>query len=585
MRLKMMLAVVLGLRAGAAMGNDLTHNEKGVRWMDTTDDWGRPWGDGASSFYRRLEAHRQRPAGRSVESNRMEFAVGTESSLRKVFRPKTWFKGDMSGRVALGAARGETEAFQLVVCPVADAERCVGHLSDDNTHGGGPLHEKTVHIEAVVPSPLRHVESGHEIPAEQFTIYRVGYIRTVPCQYPVVHVGEWPDPLLPFEAFDVSNPFCGPLWLEVRVPFDAPAGEYDGNVTVKGPHDARVDVHLTVWDFALPEPPRAFTMGWSLNGWFLAGGVDGFLPRLDALLDDRVAPWYAADKYRDDLAAFDRVASRLWERGVGIQAVSGKPPPALYRHIKEKGWLERFVCIWGDEPHDRDYPTYRSRSEEVRRDCPGLAVAMSEEPRPDNIGLFDVWIAEPSSQNDRWVREAMERGDRVWWYMCQLPIHAEYPGPIHACPGMVVDRPAIDHRISYWLAFRQRIEGVGYWAISSWPKGFDRWPAEPWPPNPISKFPYSGQHNANGFICYPGTDGLPWPSIRLKCIRDGLEDQDYLTLLAQRTGPDPGPEARSLLELPAELAVGLRYYNKDPEVLLGTRRRVAQQILRSGKKR
>ena len=579
MRIKLTLAVTLALCAGTAMCSDPAHNEQGVRWLDTTDDWGRPWGDAASSFYRRLELHRQALAEAGVASNSMQFAVGTDISLRKVFRPKTWFKGDLSGRVTIEAARGEAEAFQLVVLPVADAERGIGYLADDNTHGNGPLHEKTVRIEAVVPSPLRHVESGHEIPVEQFTVYRVGYIRTLPCQYPVVHVGEWPDPLLPFEAFDVSNPFCQPVWVEVRVPADAPAGAYEGSLTVTGPHDVRIDVRLEVWDFAIESPPRAFTMGWALNKWFLDGGVERFLARLDVLLDHRVAPWYAADKYRADLALFDLVASHLWDRGVRIQSLNGKPPPELYRHIKRKGWLGRFVCIWGDEPHDRDYPQYRSRVEEIRRDCPGLAVAMTEDPRPDNVGLFDVWIPEPSFQNDQWVQAALDRGDRVWWYLCQLPIHAEYPGPIHACPGMVVDRPAIDHRITYWLAFRQRIEGVAYWAISSWPEGFGGWPARPWPANPPSKFPYSGQHNGNGFICYPGRDGLPWPSIRLKCIRDGLEDQDYLALLARLAGADPAPAERSLLDVPSELAVGLRYYNKDPAVLLRTRRRLAERIV------
>ena len=579
MKRLMSLTVALVLYAGGALSEDTAGSNGSTHWLDTTDDWGRPWGDAASSFYRRLEVHRQWFAEEGTDAARMQFAVGTEISLRKVFRPKVWFKGDMSGRVSIDAARGESEAFQLVVLPIADGERDIGYLSDDKTHGNGPLLETTVHIEAVTPSPLRHVETGHEIPVAQFAIYRVGYIGTVPGQYPVVHVGEWPDPLLPFEEFDVSNPFCQPVWVEVRVPPDAPAGAYEGSVTVRGPHDIEIRMRLNVWDFALSDPPQAFTMGWALNGWFLEGGIDAFLPRLDALLDHRVAPWYAAEKYRDDLAAFDRVASRLWERGVPIQAV-GKPQPELYQHLEGKGWLDRFVCIWGDEPHDRDYPEYRSRADEIRRDCPGLAVAMTEDPRPDNIGLFDVWIPEPSFQNDQWVRNALERGDRVWWYLCQLPIHAEYPGPIHACPGMVVDRPAIDHRITYWLAFRQNIEGVAYWAISSWPEDFADWPAQPWPPNPLSKFPYSGQHNGNGFICYPGTDGLPWPSIRLKCIRDGLEDHDYLTLLARLAGPDPAPAVRSLLEVPPELAMDLRYYNKDPEALLRARRGVAEQILR-----
>jgi hypothetical protein len=36
--------------------------------------------------------------------------------------------------------------------------------------------------------------------------------------------------------------------------------------------------------------------------------------------------------------------------------------------------------------------------------------------------------------------------------------------------------------------------------------------------------------NGDGMLIYPGKNG-PLPSIRLKMIRDGLEDYEYLTLL------------------------------------------------------
>ena len=563
------------------MASDLALNEQGVSWLDTTDEWGRPWGDAASSFYRRLEPHRAQLAAQGVAPDDLEYAVGTEISLQKVFRPKIWFKGDFSGSISLEAARGETESFQLVVCPLADGERTVAQLTEEKTQGSGSLQEKKVRIDAVVPTALRHVAGGGEIPIDRISLYGVDYIRTVPGQYPVMHVGDWPDILAPLEPFDVANPYCQPIWVEVGVPRDAQPGDYTGAVVVKGPHDVQIDVRLTVWDFALPETPLSYTMGWALDGWFTKDGVDACLAKLDMLLADRVAPWYAAEKFKGDLAAFDRVAAHLFARGVPLQAITGKPEDALYQHIKAKGWLERFICIWGDEPHDRDYPEYRRRTDEIHEDCPGLAVAMTEDPRPDNVGLFDVWIPEPSSQNDEWIQDALNRGDRVWWYQCQLPIHAEYPGPIHACSGMVVDRPAIDHRVTYWLAFKHNVEGVAYWAISSWPAGWQEWPAKPWPPNPRSTFPYSGQHNGNGFICYPGPDGQPWPSIRMKCIRDGLEDHDYLSILRERAGETPSPEVERLLQIPHEVAIGLRYYNRDPQALLRARRQLAEAIIAS----
>ena len=404
-------------------------------------------------------------------------------------------------------------------------------------------------------------------------------METARPQYPVMHVGAWPDPLLPMEPFEVANPDCQAVWVEVYVPRNAPAGRYTGTVTVRGPNAVPIDVTLDVWDFALPEVPERVSMGWSLHSWFRADGLDRELERLGVLLEHRFAPWHAAYDHRENLADFDRVMAFLLERGGRLQALGGEPDAALVEHLREKGWLEHFITLWGDEPHDREYPTYRERTQKTHEEHPGLTVAMTEEPTPDNAGLFDLWIAEPSAQRDEWVAAALDRGDRVWWYLCQLPIHASLPGPLHRCPGMVLDRPAIDHRMTYWLAYKQRIEGVSYWAVSAWPEGFEGWPEKPWPVSPRVPFPYSGQHNGNGFLCYPGADGLPWPSIRLKVMRDGLEDEDYLHILQNRAGPTPSAEISESLAVPPELAMGLRYYNKDPEVLLSVRERVARAIV------
>ncbi len=574
MRIWRSLVFVL-LCATSVAAQDLSNNPAGVPWLNTNDEWGRAWGDAANQFYKNLEAHRNVHGG-----DQMQFAVGTEIALRKVFRPKVWFKGNFSGSVSIMAARGEYEAFQLVICPITDEERGLGYLSDGRAQGNGSLVPKTVVIHAIDVSPLHHADVDYQIESAASTLYRVGYIPTQPGQYPVMHVGDWPDPLLPLGPLEVSNPYCQPVWVEIRVPREAPAGEYSGHVTVHGPHDVRIEIELTVWDFTLPNPPRTVSNGWVLHEWFRRDGTDRLLERLDVLLDHRLIAWHTAVDTRGDLEAHDRVMELLLSRGVQLQAIGGKPDAAYIEHLHSRGWLEHFVSLWGDEPHERDYPRYREQSDVIHNEFPGLAVAMTEEPTPTNVGLFDVWIAEPSAQRDAWVQDALNRGDRVWWYLCQLPINAEYPGPIHRAPGMVVDRPAIDHRITYWLAFEQHIDGVSYWAVSQWPEGWDKWNggAEPWPTNPRVPFPYSGQHNANGFLCYPGSDGMPWPSIRLKTMRDGLEDHDYLSLLRERAG-DTLWSAIEDQAVPHELAVGLRYYNKDPHVLLKVRRQVAERII------
>ena len=82
MRIWRCLVFVL-LCATSVAAQDLSNNPADVPWLNTNDEWGRAWGDAANLLYKNLEAHRKVFGG-----DRLQFAVGTEIALRKVFRPK-----------------------------------------------------------------------------------------------------------------------------------------------------------------------------------------------------------------------------------------------------------------------------------------------------------------------------------------------------------------------------------------------------------------------------------------------------------------------------------------------------------------
>jgi hypothetical protein len=577
-----LIALSAGVMSSNPTAGDATRNEHGVPWIHTTDDWGVPFADAATMFYSKIEQHRTWLAAQGVPADKMEFAVGTETSLRKVFHPKLWFHGEMTGVVRIAAARGQTEGFQLVICPIGLTEQTLTHASSDDQHKTGPLEPKTVKVNAIVAMELKGPQ-GAVIPADGVELSRVGYIRTVQPQYPVVNIGEWPDPLLPMEPFEVSNPFCQPVWVDIRVPRTATPGDYTGQIRVEGPHAVTIRVELTVWPFSLPLMRSFMTMGWALNDWFFKEGVDDFQRKVNVLLEHGLAPWEACHRFSKDLSAHDRVFRWFQEWGVKLQSMTtDNPDPNYIEHLRKRGWLQNFICIPGDEPHERDYPKFREKVAELHKKFPGLTIAMTEDPQPNNEGLFDLYIAEPTAQRDEYVRAAIQRGGRVWWYLCQLPVHATYPGPIWACPGAVLDRVAVDHRVVYWLAWRYGIEGVGFWAISAWPKGWEEWPGKPWPISPLSEYPYSGQHNGNGFLCYPYKDRV-LPSVRLKVLRDGMNDYEYLVLLKELTGSQATERDKQLLAVPADVAVGLRYFNKDPNGILAARRELASRIVALGR--
>jgi len=133
--------------------------------------------------------------------------------------------------LSIQAARNEVEAAQLVVRPAA------------------PLEGFTV-ASAALSGP-----NGATIPAKNVELLRVGY---VPVAYPTDQVGvaaPWPDPLPPFQGpIDLEAGKHQPVWVRVKVPRDAPAGEYRGVVRLAAEgYAAEVPLEVTVFDFALPD--------------------------------------------------------------------------------------------------------------------------------------------------------------------------------------------------------------------------------------------------------------------------------------------------------------------------------------------
>lgn len=576
--------------------------------LNTVDDWGRPWVDCTYSLYKRLAAYRTALADKRELPKQLQFALGTEISLRKVFRNKAWFKGELSTRVSIAAAKGEEEAFQLVVIPLHpdelaamdvaarpadDGEDLKAWKQQDKLMGMAPLAARTVTVSSVTVSDLKQTGGQAVIPASRVTLRRVGYIKTLPSQYPVMHVGWWPDPLPALEPFSVSNPNVQPIWVEVDVPHDVPAGEYVGRITVQGPHELGIDLAVQVWDFAIPEYPAFPTAGWALAGSIRKQGVEVYRQYAEYVLDHGVSPWDAAQSFLDkklvDMSVHDENLKRFVAKGLKcfeISRLQGEKLKAYYEHLKSKGWEHLLYVRYHDEPHEREYPSYLKRYREVKAIAPQVRISASEQAHPGMLGAADVWIGDVSTERPDWNQAARKRGDSVWWYYCHLPIHAEYFAPIVHTPGMVVDLQGIDHRIIYWLAWKAKVDGVGYWAIAAWPKGNKTWSEEGWKLRGRNPFPYSGIHNGNGYIVYPGPSG-PIGSIRLKTIRDGLEDYDYLLALrraceqvpaALRSHPTAA-NARALLDVPAELAVSPHYYNRDPFALLRQRARVANAIV------
>ncbi len=196
---------------------------------DTLDHWGLPFSD----QLRRFQQAQQSWLDLLGADAPKDFMLGTQHGLEKIPKNKYWFKGTYGNRVHLQAARNESESFQVAVLPAIGKQ--LGRVT-------------------LVSGSLQQEKGTGVIPAAAFTIYRVGYVQTVPPQYPVLYVGPWPDVLLPNGPLDVARTDLGLFWVDVKVPRDAASGAYHGQLTLEADgHRVPVQVALKVHSFALPD--------------------------------------------------------------------------------------------------------------------------------------------------------------------------------------------------------------------------------------------------------------------------------------------------------------------------------------------
>ncbi len=159
-------------------------------------------------------------------------AVWWAEGAYKVFRGDP-VPGDPATEVRIRAARNEYEPFLLVVRPKV-------RLNDLRVETGPFIHG-----------------TGASIPAAAVSVRRVEYVPVARPTDEFGAAGDWPDPLPLYDG-----PFAAPpgenaaLWITVRVPEDAAAGTYRGEVVLSaGLWRRSVLIVLDVWNFALPATP------------------------------------------------------------------------------------------------------------------------------------------------------------------------------------------------------------------------------------------------------------------------------------------------------------------------------------------
>ncbi len=384
-----------------------------------------------------------------------------------------------------------------------------------------------------------------------------------------------------------------PLWVEIFVPPAANPGAYTGSarISIDGAVKVLVPIHVVVWSFTLPSTSK-------LKSSFGFSGIAALKQHRGQYTNDEdlyaitrlyakaalrhrisihggsmVPPKYSYDSgrmrlqwstYDAEVGPFlDGVAISEGEplHGAKVTSVEIRTPPALdteeqqtlywtqyAKHFQQKGWADRlFLYLW-DEPATAVYPEVLKRGRLALRVNPRIRNLVTVPFTEKLAEVVQIWVPlvnciEPKPGFDDFCEhtppfETYARDPQpgsLWFYQsCASHGCNVVGGPYFTgWPSYMIDAPGVSNRVMQWIAWKYRIEGELYYSIDeAYGRGKDPWD---------SVFLVGG--NGDGTLFYPGrpdhigghTD-IPIESIRLKLIREGMEDYEYLSLLAKLGG-------------------------------------------------
>ncbi|HHX41387.1 MAG TPA: DUF4091 domain-containing protein [Armatimonadetes bacterium] len=520
------------------------------------------------------------------------YLAWVERSMQRVLRDALPPSRKRALRASVALAGNEYESFQVCLraLPGRDLESCTVTFSD-----------------------LRD-RRGNALSKEHFEWHQVGFVN-ISELYPHPEMkdalpGWWPDPLLPVSHFDVPGGTTQSVWFTLYAPPGTPAGTYRGEFTVT-PENApavRIPVEARVYGFTLPTQPRLKT-AFALMDGFLETVYGPLTPELrrqygDYVLRHRLNP---DDISRTDPPALEDLAhyatrglnafnvqnlveprgKRAWVCWSPISVYTPQFKESLIQRLdpyvadlKRRGLASKAYVYSFDERGEEFWPILREYFGLVKErwGIPTLTTAYIAQ---DPAVMKDLNIDWNCPLTARYDLEAAERcraaGLQVWAYVCCSP---RYP-----YANWLADDPLVEARVIWWQAYHQKMDGMLYWGLNIWGRASNKAPIDPEKDGPLLSFgitleaSWADRLHGDGLLLYPGKDG-PIGSIRLANIRDGLEDYDYLSLLAEREGSIENARKACL-----PVTSGLAQFTRDPEVVLAERDRIARRIERAAAKR
>lgn len=237
-------------------------------------------------------------------------------------------------------------------------------------------------------------------------------------------------------------------------------------------------------------------------------------------------------------------------------AVTDLPVPQEYKTVKnsENFWKklntsvvknnfkERTFVYYADEPADEKLKSLGEELRQIKKWAPDVKFLAATPYHPALDGALDIWVINlflwerPTEKSPAFYKQRqLQKNEELWFYVgCNS----------HGCtgaediqnPDFVTDRPSAYLRVFPWMALLYGAQGVLYYdTVFTYSHGGE---LSPW----MDNFDFTGY--GEGGLFYPCTLTLGQcksprviPALRLKILRDGLEDVQILKM-AQAKGFD-----------------------------------------------
>jgi hypothetical protein len=328
--------------------------------------------------------------------------------------------------------------------------------------------------------------------------------------------------------FDLKAGNNQPIWVDLLVPRTAAAGQYSGTYTVTSKQgNFTGPIALTVWNFTLPAAP-------ALKSSFLFFQA-GTLAAQRELLRNKLSPLSTSTADQPSLMKEHGLSATSTGpfSGADVGRCNMSPAPSVSQ-FKSLASAQQPGLMLYDYSADEIghctnlYPTIRQWANNMHQ--AGIKNLISMSPTPalydDGSGTgrsaVDIWVLLPLMYNNSKARvsEVLKKGDSVWSY--NTLVQDAYS------PKWLIDFDPVNFRIQPGFINQSlNLTGLLYWRI-------DKWPSDPWNNVNNAGTYSSANYPGEGMLVYPGQQvGVKGvvASMRLKWLRDGVEDYDYLQIL------------------------------------------------------